>query len=113
MASFGGVDAITAPRVTLLHHAVVGLPNLLVQAADAAPWVERAIWIAGSLLATVTAWRMAVLPALPPAAGGWFRQAGAALLWAFEQVVGVFIGMFEGGATWLSDWSPSQSISSG
>ncbi len=97
LALVGGADAIMGPRITPLHHSVVSLPQLLMQASDAAPWLERAIGIAGSLLAAATVWRVAALPVLLPATGGWFRRAGAALLWTFEQVVGVFIGMFEGG----------------
>lgn len=86
IASVGNPDAIAAPRVTPFHHAVVSLPHLLLQALNVAPWVERAIWIAGSLLAMVTAWRMAMHPALPSAAGGRFRQAGDALRRTFELV---------------------------
>lgn len=46
-APVGNTSVIAAPRVTALPYAVVSLPQLLGQAADAAPWVERAIGDSG------------------------------------------------------------------
>ncbi len=90
VVSVGNPDAITAAHVMPLHHTVVSLPQLLIQALDeASPGVERVIWIAGSLLATAVAWRVAMHPALRPVAGWRFSPAETVLRWMFEQVVRV------------------------
>lgn len=95
-APVGNTSVIAAPRVTALPYAVVSLPQLLGQAADAAPWVERAIGIAGSLLAGIVAWLTVTHQAPQRTSNSWFSQAVDALRWAGEQAAGVFVGLFEG-----------------
>ncbi|MGB9752877.1 HNH endonuclease [Roseiflexus castenholzii] len=95
-APVGNTSVIAAPQVTALPYAVVSLPQLLRQAADAAPWVERAIGIAGSLLAGIVAWLTVTHQAPQRTSNSWFSQAVDALRWAGEQAAGVFVGLFEG-----------------
>ncbi|MFQ3632825.1 HNH endonuclease [Roseiflexus sp.] len=96
VASVEGSGGIAAPQVQAPPQSVVSLPHLLEQVAPAAPWAERALGIAGSLLTGIVAWVAVAQPASQHTSDSWFSQAGAALRWMGEQTVGVVVGMFEG-----------------
>ncbi len=113
-APAGGAGGIAAPQVTAFPHTVVSLPQLLGSMADAAPWAERALGVAGSLLVGSVVWVALAQPASQRASASWVSQLGDALRWMGEQAAGVVVGVFEGvyDMTWLRGWPPSSSISS-